>query len=208
MGYQKINKVDFDFSAFDKKSKNLSLVRKIVRLFTRGALIEMETLREFLKQACVNMTFRESYEQNGWIIFRPYTDKDFYVLVYNSVKFGLLAVIPKSNSIPQEIIEKAIALNASGNLQKQAILPFAEPLTLRYKVNASPAIDVIWSASQIEGRKRDYIFYQPQAQFPENRYYDLYDMMKNWSGSDDQNKMVDRGGDFYNTYPVKNNVFI
>lgn len=74
---------------------------------------------------------------------------------------------------------------------------------LRYKVNASPAIDVIWNASQIEGRKRDYIFYQPQAQFPENRYYDLYDMMKNWSGSDDQNKMVDRGGDFYNTYPVK-----
>jgi hypothetical protein len=68
MGYQKINKVDFDFSAFDKKSKNLSLVRKIVRLFTRGALIEMETLREFLKQACGDMTFRESYEQNGWII--------------------------------------------------------------------------------------------------------------------------------------------
>ena len=64
---------------------------------------------------------------------------------------------------------------------------------LRYKVNNSPAIDVIWSAEQIEGRKRDYIFYNPQPQFPENRYYDLYDMMKNYVGSDDKSKMVNRG---------------
>jgi hypothetical protein len=74
---------------------------------------------------------------------------------------------------------------------------------LRYKVNKSDAIDVIWSAEQIEGRKRDYILYQPQPNIPENRYYDLYDLMKNWAGSDDPSKMVDRGGDDrYNTYPV------
>lgn len=75
---------------------------------------------------------------------------------------------------------------------------------LRYKVNNSPAIDVIWSAEQIEGRKRDYIFYNPQPQFPENRYYDLYDMMKNYVGSDDKSKMVNRGGDdFFNSFPVR-----
>ncbi|HEY6975347.1 MAG TPA: DUF2723 domain-containing protein [Chitinophagaceae bacterium] len=74
---------------------------------------------------------------------------------------------------------------------------------LRYKVNKSDAIDVIWSAEQIEGRKRDYILYQPQPHIPENRYYDLYDLMKNWAGSDDPEKMIDRGnGDKYNTYPV------
>src|SRR3954454_1368639 len=70
---------------------------------------------------------------------------------------------------------------------------------LRYKVNRSDAIDVIWTSAQIEGRKRDYIVYQPQANIPENRYYDLYDLMKNWAGSDDPSKMMDRGGgDTYN----------
>ena len=56
---------------------------------------------------------------------------------------------------------------------------------------------------QVQGHKRDYIVYQPQAQFPDNRYYDLYDMMKNWIGSDDPAKMIDRGADekFY-TFPI------
>jgi len=74
---------------------------------------------------------------------------------------------------------------------------------LRYKVNKSDAIDVIWTADQIEGRKRDYIVYQAQPQIPDNRYYDLYDLMKNWAGSDDPSKMMDRGeDDRYNTFPV------
>ena len=74
---------------------------------------------------------------------------------------------------------------------------------LRYKVNQSDAIDVIFSADQIEGRKRDYVMFQPKPNIPENRYYDLYDMMKNYVGSDDAEKMIDRGnGDLYNTFPV------
>ena len=74
---------------------------------------------------------------------------------------------------------------------------------LRYKVNNSDSIDVILSASQIEGRKRDYILYQPKPQFPENRYYDLYDMMKNYVGSDDADKTLKNGDDVYNTFPIR-----
>ncbi len=75
---------------------------------------------------------------------------------------------------------------------------------LRYKVNDSDPIDVIWTADQIEGRKRDYAVYQPNAAIPENRYYDLYDLMKNYVGSDDRTKMQQRGPDEYiNTFPVK-----
>ncbi len=74
---------------------------------------------------------------------------------------------------------------------------------LRHKVNNSDPVDVIWSAEQVQGNKRDYIVYQPNPQFPDNRYYDLYDMMKNWAGSDDPSKMYDRGdGDIVNTFPV------
>jgi hypothetical protein len=74
---------------------------------------------------------------------------------------------------------------------------------LRRKVNNSDPVDVIWTPEQVQGHKRDYIVYNPQPQFPDNRYYDLYDMMKNWAGSDDPAKMIDRGGDEkFNTFPV------
>lgn len=73
---------------------------------------------------------------------------------------------------------------------------------LRYKVNESAPVDVIWGPEQIEGRKRDYIRYDPK-QIPQDQYYDLYDMMKNYVGSDDPNKMVDQGGgDFINSFPA------
>jgi hypothetical protein len=75
---------------------------------------------------------------------------------------------------------------------------------LRYKVNQSDPVDVIWTPEQIEGGKRDYVVYRPQANIPENMYYDLYDMMKNYVGSDDPAKMDDsRGGDGLNTFPVR-----
>ncbi len=75
---------------------------------------------------------------------------------------------------------------------------------LRYKVNQSDPIDVIWTKDQIEGSKRDYILYRPKANIPDDRYYDLYDLMKNYIGSDDPDKMEDRGnGEGLNTYPVK-----
>jgi hypothetical protein len=75
---------------------------------------------------------------------------------------------------------------------------------LKHKVNKSGPIDIIWSSDQFQGNKRDYIFYQPQPQFPENKYYDLYDMMKNWVGSDDPSTMVtSSSGESVHTFPVR-----
>jgi hypothetical protein len=74
---------------------------------------------------------------------------------------------------------------------------------LRNKVNESDSIDVIWNIQQIQGQKRDAIFYQPKPQFPQNRFYDLYDMMQNYAGKDDPDKMYTRNdGQVYNTFPV------
>ena len=75
---------------------------------------------------------------------------------------------------------------------------------LRYKVNQSDPIDVIWTPEQIEGGKRDYVLFRPKENIPQNTYYDLYDLMKNYVGSDDPSKLEDRGnGDALNTFPVK-----
>jgi hypothetical protein len=74
---------------------------------------------------------------------------------------------------------------------------------LRYKVNESDSIDVIWSPDQIEGRKRDYIVYSPKDNIPQDRYYDLYDLMKNYVGSDDPDKMDNSRGEPLNSFPVR-----
>ncbi len=73
---------------------------------------------------------------------------------------------------------------------------------LRYKVNKSDLIDVIWNDDQIEGRKRDYIVYNPKT-IPQDRFYDLYDMMKNYVGSDDPEKMDNSRGELLNSFPSK-----
>lgn len=75
---------------------------------------------------------------------------------------------------------------------------------LRYKVNQSDSIDVIWSKEQIEGAKRDFVFYNPVPSIPEDRYYDLEDLMRNYVGSDAKDKTVEgRDGGFFNTFPVR-----
>ncbi|MFM7358279.1 MAG: protein O-mannosyl-transferase family [Sediminibacterium sp.] len=75
---------------------------------------------------------------------------------------------------------------------------------LRYKVNQSDSIDVIWNKQQIEGSKRDFVFYNPVSSIPEDRYYDLEDMMRNYVGSDDKDKTVEgRDEGFFNTFPVR-----
>ncbi len=75
---------------------------------------------------------------------------------------------------------------------------------MRYKVNQSDPIDVIWTAEQIQGRKRDYIRYNDKSGVANNQYYDLFDLMKNYVGSDDPSKMMGSGGgEMINSFPVK-----
>ncbi|HVG16823.1 MAG TPA: DUF2723 domain-containing protein [Chitinophagaceae bacterium] len=62
---------------------------------------------------------------------------------------------------------------------------------LRYKVNESAPIDIIWTEDQIEGHKREYIRYQEAGS--KDRFYDLFDVMKNVLGK----------GDNVSSFPVK-----
>ncbi len=68
----------------------------------------------------------------------------------------------------------------------------------RYKVNQSNPIDVIWSADQIEGRKRDIAVYRATPGYSDSQYTDLYKMMKDYTGNDANQD--NRG---YNIFPAK-----
>ena len=76
---------------------------------------------------------------------------------------------------------------------------------LRYKVNQSAPIDVIWSAEQIEGGKRDYIRYFERPGLSDgNRYIDLYNLMHDFIGSEDPEMQLQmQDGSMMNYYPVK-----
>jgi hypothetical protein len=84
---------------------------------------------------------------------------------------------------------------------------------LRYKVNESNPIDVIWNEEQIAGDKRNVTYHIPLSQ-TDTGYYDLYTMMKDQAGSDAENKMYrSQGGEMLNyffsqrfTVPVDQNV--
>jgi hypothetical protein len=76
---------------------------------------------------------------------------------------------------------------------------------LRYKINKSAPFDIILTPEQIEGSKRDVVYYSKLPGFDDNRYYDLYDMIKNVIGSDDpkysSNQTED--GSTINLFPVR-----
>ncbi len=73
---------------------------------------------------------------------------------------------------------------------------------LRYKVNQSDPIDVIWNEEQIAGDKRNIVYHIPVSQ-TDTSYVDLYTMMKDQAGSDAENKMYRvQSGELLNYFPV------
>ena len=63
---------------------------------------------------------------------------------------------------------------------------------LRYKVNQSDPVDVIWTAEQIRGSNRDVTYYAPPQGASPMAEMDLYTMMKDYAGSDDPDVRIRR----------------
>jgi hypothetical protein len=75
---------------------------------------------------------------------------------------------------------------------------------LRYKVNSSDPIDVIWDAEKIQGNNRNYAFVNPRPELDKSAYFDLYQIMKDFVGSDDADKKVTtQGGESLNYLPTR-----
>jgi hypothetical protein len=76
---------------------------------------------------------------------------------------------------------------------------------LRYKINQSAPFDIIFTPQQIMGSKRDVIYFSKLPGFDENKYYDMYDILKNVIGSDEtkysSNQTED--GSTINLFPVR-----
>jgi hypothetical protein len=56
---------------------------------------------------------------------------------------------------------------------------------LRYKINESDPVDVLYTKGQLRGSNRDVTYYMELPGFDNNKYYDLKNMLQNIVGSDD-----------------------
>jgi Protein of unknown function (DUF2723) len=74
---------------------------------------------------------------------------------------------------------------------------------LRYKINKSDGMDVIFTPEQIEGRTRDVVYVAPDKNIPQDRYFDLYTILKDFVGSEEPSKKNSFGRDqLYNYFPI------
>lgn len=77
---------------------------------------------------------------------------------------------------------------------------------LRYKINQSAPIDVIWTPEQIIGSKRDGVYFYPdlpKAKVDQTQPLDLYTMMKDYAGSDNPDRMLFNNDSYLNVFPTK-----
>jgi hypothetical protein len=73
---------------------------------------------------------------------------------------------------------------------------------LRYRVNDSDPMDVIWSTDQIEGDKLNYAFNEPRPGFA--GFTDLYTVLKDWVGTSDTRLMYTAEGESIPIFPTNN----
>jgi len=59
---------ELKFGVYEFKYKELSLLRKLFRLITRGVIFDLEVLKEFAIEHTGTMTFQEAFDKTGWIL--------------------------------------------------------------------------------------------------------------------------------------------
>ncbi|MBS1597035.1 MAG: DUF2723 domain-containing protein [Bacteroidetes bacterium] len=75
---------------------------------------------------------------------------------------------------------------------------------LRYKINQSAPADVIFTKEQIAGNRRDLVLCTDKLPgFDKNKYYDMYDLLKNAVGSDDPKYTTQIEDESYSVLPSK-----
>jgi hypothetical protein len=75
---------------------------------------------------------------------------------------------------------------------------------LRYKVNDSDPINLLWGPEKTEGDKRNVVYFESKPNIPQNQYVYLGDVLTKIIGSDDPAYTLTYGADnVFNTFPVR-----
>ena len=75
---------------------------------------------------------------------------------------------------------------------------------LRYKINQSDPVDLLWGPDKTEGDKRNVVYFEAKPNIPQNQYVYLDQVLTDIIGSDDPANMISYGVDnTFNTFPVR-----
>ncbi|MBX2921951.1 MAG: DUF2723 domain-containing protein [Chitinophagaceae bacterium] len=75
---------------------------------------------------------------------------------------------------------------------------------LRYKINDSDPVDLLWGPEKIEGDKRNAVYFNANPNIPQNQYIYLDEVLTKIIGSDDPAHMINYGPDnAYNSFPTR-----
>ncbi|MBN8859040.1 MAG: MFS transporter [Sphingobacteriales bacterium] len=75
---------------------------------------------------------------------------------------------------------------------------------LRYKINQSDPVDLLWGPDKTEGDKRNVVYFDARPNIPQNQYVYLDQVLTDIIGSDNPANMITYGADnAFNTFPVR-----
>lgn len=75
---------------------------------------------------------------------------------------------------------------------------------LRYKINDSDPVDLLWGPEKTEGDKRNVVYFEAKPNIPQNQYVYLSDVLTKIIGSDDPAYTLSYGADnTFSTFPVR-----
>ena len=75
---------------------------------------------------------------------------------------------------------------------------------LRYKINQSDPVDLLWGPDKTEGDKRNVVYFDAKPNIPQNQYVYLDQVLTDIIGSDNPANMITYGADnTFNTFPVR-----
>jgi hypothetical protein len=75
---------------------------------------------------------------------------------------------------------------------------------LRYKVNKSDPLNVVFTPEQVAGDRLNVVYYTKMPGYEADKYYDLHDVLKNVIGSDDPRyTTTSEDGDLYHLFPTQ-----
>jgi hypothetical protein len=75
---------------------------------------------------------------------------------------------------------------------------------LNYKINDAPAVPMLWKKEDYIGDNHNYIRYYSTPQIPQDRHFDLYEIVQFMNSKDPNAKLQSMSGEMENFYPTKN----
>ncbi len=90
------------------------------------------------------------YSKEGWKVFAPYSGNEFLLVTYSNSDVSLLAVFPNNTIEPQNLLDRVITINQSGQLKYTFLFPKGDQIAYDLKAH-----EKFWVINKVNGEEID-----------------------------------------------------